>query len=290
MKETAVNTAGHTKDTATGDNAAGLTAEQVAFHRANGYVFPFRAMDKADAAGYRARIEAFEAEHKENAAQILRQKSHLVLSFVAELVRLEPVLDKVQSLLGPDILCWSTSFFIKDSGDKQFVSWHQDAQYWGLEGDDMVTAWVALTPSNISNGCMRVVPRSHLQVLEHRDTHNKGNMLTRGQEIAAEVNESQAVDLCLEAGQFSLHHERTVHGSKDNHSADRRIGLAIRYIHPAARQVVESRDTATLVRGVDRYGHFGEEPRPRFDMDPVAVEYLEQLLSKRAGGSYRRKT
>ena len=267
---------------------SGLSEDQIDFYKKNGYLFPFTAMTADEAAGYRARIEAFEAEYGPRAAQILRQKSHLVLTFADELVRSKPVLDKVESLLGPDIMCWSTSFFLKNPGDKKFVSWHQDALYWGLEGDKMVTAWIALTPSNINNGCLRVVPGSHLTVLEHHDTKDGSNLLTRGQEISAEVDETQAVDIQLLPGQFSLHHELMVHGSKDNRSNDRRMGLAVRYIHPSAKQIVESRDTATLVRGVDRYGHFDPEPRPRYDMDPEAVAFLEDLLSKRAGGSYRK--
>jgi hypothetical protein len=274
--------------TASSTTTSGLTQAQIGEYAEKGYLFPFPALSAAEAAAFRARIEAFEANHGDRAGQILRQKSHVVLTFAAELVRLEPVLDKVQSLLGPNILCWSTSFFIKNPGDKKFVSWHQDAQYWGLEGDKMVTAWIALSPSSQESGCMRFIPGSQRKVLEHRDVPNKTNMLTRGQEIAAVVEEAVAADVCLAPGQFSLHHELMVHGSNDNRSNERRIGFAVRYIHPAARQVVDAKDSATLVRGVDDYGHFEPEPRPRADMAPEAVEYLERLLSERAGGIYRR--
>jgi chlorinating enzyme len=274
--------------TATLPTQTGLTDPQLREYAEKGYLFPFQAMSTAEAASFRARIESFEGQYGPRAGKILRQKSHVVLTSAAELVRLGPVLDKVESLLGPNILCWSTSFFIKDPGDRKFVSWHQDAQYWGLEGDKMVTAWVALSPSTRESGCMRFIPGSQRKVLEHRDVPNQTNMLTRGQEIAAVVQETEAVDVCLAPGQFSLHHELMVHGSNDNRSNERRIGLAIRYIHPSARQVVESKDTATLVRGVDTYGHFEPEPRPRADMAPEAVEYLERLLAERAGGIYLR--
>jgi len=268
--------------------AKGLTESQLREYQTQGYLFPFPALEAAEVAAFRSRIEGFEKEYGDRAGKILRQKSHVVLTFVAELVRLEPVLDKVQSLIGPDILCWSTSFFIKDPGDRKFVSWHQDAQYWGLEGDKMATAWIALTPSTQEMGCLRVVPGSHRKVLEHQDNPNGANMLTRGQEIAAKVDEASAVDVCLAPGQFSLHHELIVHGSSDNRSSERRIGLAVRYIHPSARQVVDTKDTATLVRGVDTFGHFEHEPRPRADMAPEAVAYLEKMLAERAGGIYRK--
>jgi non-heme Fe2+,alpha-ketoglutarate-dependent halogenase len=265
-----------------------MSAAQVSHYRQEGYVYPFAAMSEAQAAAFRVRLEAFEAKYGPRAAQILRQKSHLAVTFAAELIRLEPVLNAVESIIGPDILCWSSSFFIKNPHDNKFISWHQDVQYWGLEADDIVTAWIALTPSNTGNGCMRVMPRSHLTTLSHKDTRNPDNMLTRGQEIAAEVNEDLAVDLVLEPGQFSLHHERTVHGSKRNEGAERRIGFSVRYLRPTARQVVDSSDSATLVRGVDRHGHFAPEPRPLADMEPANVEFLDQLLKRRANGDYRR--
>jgi non-heme Fe2+,alpha-ketoglutarate-dependent halogenase len=159
-----------------------------------GFLFPLPALSASEVAAYRSRIEAFEVKYGARAAGILRQKSHLVLTFAAELIRLEPVLDAVESLIGPNILCWSTSFFIKNPGDKKFVSWHQDAQYWGLEGDKMVTAWIALSSSTPESGCMRAVTGSHKQKIEHRDTPSDTNMLTRGQEIAVEVSEADAID------------------------------------------------------------------------------------------------
>ncbi len=279
--------AGTAVPSATG-NGHGLTPDQIARYRENGFFFPLTALDPAEATDYFARVEAFEAQHGARAGQILRQKSHLVMTFADELIRLEPVLDAVESLIGPDILCWSTSFFIKNPKDGKFISWHQDADHWGLEADDIVTAWIALTPSNTSNGCLRLVPRTHLSALDHRYTDTPGNMLTRGQEVNVDVDENEAVDVTLEPGQFSLHHQLTVHGSRANTGNLRRIGFAIRYLRPTARQVVETKDSAMLVRGTDRHGNFAPEPRPGRDMDPENIAFLDRLLSARSGGDYRR--
>ncbi|MCC7427595.1 MAG: phytanoyl-CoA dioxygenase family protein [Alphaproteobacteria bacterium] len=265
-----------------------LSTEQVRRYRSDGIVFPITAMTEAEAAGYRARLEAFEAELGPRARQILRQKSHLALTWVDELIRLPAVLDAVEALIGPDIFCWSSSFFIKDPRDGKFVSWHQDAQYWGLEADDIVSAWIALTPSRRENGCLRVVPGTHLTNLEHVDRPQADNLLSRGQEIAVTVHEGQALDVVLAPGQFSLHHERIVHGSEANSSAGRRIGLAVRYTRPSARQVVEDSDSAMLVRGQDGAGNFIHEPRPAADMAPEAVAYLDALLSRRNAGIFRK--
>ena len=122
-------------------------------------------------------------------------------------------------MIGPDILCWSSTFFIKEAHDPGFVSWHQDSTYWGLDPADIVTAWVALSESMAENGAMRVIPDTQtLEQIAHRDTFAADNLLTRGQEIAVEVDETKAVMLELQPGEMSLHHVRLIHGSDPNPS------------------------------------------------------------------------
>ncbi len=81
--------------------------------------------------------------------------------------------------------------------------------------------------------------------IPHRDTFAQDNLLTRGQEIMVEVDESGAVPLVLRPGEMSLHHVRLVHGSPPNPSGDRRIGFAIRYVRTRVSSGVR---TAPLVR------------------------------------------
>ena len=107
--------------------------------------------------------------------------------------------------------------------------------------------------------------------MPHRDTFARNNLLTRGQEVAVDVDASRAVTVTLEPGEMSLHHVRLVHGSPANPSDDRRIGFAIRYIPTSVSQVA-GRDSATLVRGTDRFGHFDLEPTPSADLDPAFVK------------------
>jgi ectoine hydroxylase-related dioxygenase (phytanoyl-CoA dioxygenase family) len=154
------------------------------------------------------------------------------------------------------------------------VSWHQDSTYWGLSKPDIVTAWVAFTPSTVESGCLRVVPGSHLRdQLPHGDTFATDNMLTRGQEVKVTVDERDALDVVLRPGEMSLHHVRLIHGSEPNRAAHRRIGFAIRYLPTSVRQTSGIRDTATLVRGRDDFGHFALEPAPASDFDPDAVAF-----------------
>jgi len=146
---------------------------------------------------------------------------------------------------------------------------------------------VALTPSNASNGAMAYIPGSHTaDQIPHRDTFAKNNLLTRGQEVAVDVDESKAVTIELEPGEISLHHVRLVHGSPANPSDDRRIGFAIRYIPTSVAQVA-GRDSASLVRGVDRYQHFELEPRPAAEMEPALVRLHKEITERNAQILYR---
>ena len=187
----------------------------------------------------------------------------------------------MESLIGRDILLWSSGFFTKPANDPSFVSWHQDSTYWGLEPpDDIVTAWVAFTESVPANGCMRVVPGTHrIGQVGHRDTFAETNLLSRGQEIEMQVDEADAVDLVLRPGQMSLHHVRIVHGSEPNRTPGPRIGLTFRYIPTRVRQVGD-RPSALLCRGEDRYGHFEHEPVPAADFGDAAVAYHAEVMRR----------
>jgi hypothetical protein len=248
-----------------------LNEAAVRHYRDLGYVAPVSALSREAADALRGKLEAFEASGTGMQGAV-RHKPHLLFTWLNDLIRHPRILDAVEDVIGPDILCWGTSFFIKEPRDPSFVSWHQDSTYWGLEPPDIVTAWVAFTDSTAANGAMRVVPETHkLDQVPHRDTFAAQNLLSRGQEIMVDVDERKAVMLELAAGEMSLHHVRLIHGSDPNPSPDRRIGFAIRYIPTHVRQVAGSHDSATLVRGEDRYRHFEPEQRPDADMSPGAI-------------------
>jgi non-haem Fe2+, alpha-ketoglutarate-dependent halogenase len=234
-------------------------------------------LSSSEAAAYRRRLEAAETSGRLPVGA-LRSKSNLLLTWVDEIVRHPTVLDAVESVIGPDILCWGTSFFIKEPRNKSFVSWHQDLTYWGLDPADIVTAWLALSQSTTENGAMRVVPGTHTsEVVPHKDTFAADNLLSRGQEISVEVDESRAVTLELQPGEMSLHHVKLIHGSDPNPSDKRRIGLAIRYIPTYVRQTAGMIDSAMLVRGNDRFGNFLAEERPLADLSEAAVAHHTEI-------------
>jgi non-haem Fe2+, alpha-ketoglutarate-dependent halogenase len=264
-----------------------LSKAEIERYWEEGFVFPIRVMAKDEALAYRRHLERFEASTGGPLKGDLRHKSHLLFTWLAELVRHPRILDAVEDLYGPDLLCWSSNFFIKERENPAYVSWHQDSTYWGLSKPDVVSAWVAFTPADDGNGAMRVIPASHrLDQIPHRDTFAKDNLLTRGQEVAVAVDESRAVTLALEPGEMSLHHVRLVHGSPPNPSPDRRIGFAIRYVPTHIRQIAGD-DSASLVRGEDRFGHFELEPRPAADLDPAMVALHRQIAERNAKILYR---
>jgi non-heme Fe2+,alpha-ketoglutarate-dependent halogenase len=264
-----------------------LTPAQVEQFRTEGYLSPIRVMSAAQAGAIRARLEAYEGATGGPLRGNLRHKSHLLFTFVSELVHHRTIVDAIEDLYGPDLLCWNTNFFIKEPRNPAFVSWHQDSTYWGLSSPDVVTAWVALSRSDEASGAMSVVPGTHtMDQIAHRDTFDERNLLTRGQEVAVDVGTARAVRLDLEPGEMSLHHVRLVHGSPPNASDDRRIGLAIRYIPTSVRQL-HGEDSATVVRGTDRVGSFEHEPVPTADMQPELVALHQAIADRNAKILYR---
>jgi len=265
-----------------------LTPAQVEAFRRDGYHFPVRALSTDEALSYRRRLEQSEAMLGGPLRGALRSKPHLLFTWANELIRHPVVLDAVEDIYGPNLLVWSSSFFIKEAHDPSYVSWHHDSTYWGLSHPDVVTAWIALSVSVVENGCMRVMPGTHLKdQLPHKDTFAANNLLTRGQEVQVEVNPAEAVDIELQPGEFSLHHVRLVHGSDPNNADYRRIGFAIRYIPTYVKQTVGPRDSATLVRGIDTYHHFDMEPAPKADLDPEAVALHKRVTEESNQVLYR---
>jgi ectoine hydroxylase-related dioxygenase (phytanoyl-CoA dioxygenase family) len=264
-----------------------LSSSEIERFQKEGYLSPVRVMSEAEAAEIRKRLEEFEARTGGPLRGDLRHKTHLLFPWLADLVRNGKILDAVEDLYGGELLCWTSNFFIKEARNPAFVSWHQDSTYWGLSEPDIVTAWVALTSSNEANGAMQVIPGTHtMDQIPHRDTFDKHNLLTRGQEVEVEVDPTQAVTLTLRPGEMSLHHVRLVHGSPANPSDDRRIGFAIRYIPTRIRQTA-GEDSATLVRGEDRYHHFELEPRPTQELAPEFLALHKKIAERNARILYR---
>ena len=234
----------------------------------DGFVFPIDVVSRDEAEAMRADLEAAEAELADDPERLslLRSYPDRLLPSFDKLIRNPNLIAAASQVLGPDLMVWSGSLFIKEANSPKIVSWHQDLTYWGLDDAEETTCWVALSPSNEASGCMQFVPGSHKkQAVPHVDTFADDNLLTRGQEIAVDVDEDEGVSVVLETGQASMHHGHLFHASGPNTTGDRRIGAAIRYIRTSMKQSTGDHSLVALVSGEDRYGHFtiAETPKGR---------------------------
>jgi ectoine hydroxylase-related dioxygenase (phytanoyl-CoA dioxygenase family) len=254
---------------------------QIARYERDGLLFPVDAFSPEQARHYLDRLESFEREQGQQFGKGHNFKPHLLFRWVDEIVHHPAVLDAVEDLIGPDIRLFHLSIWPKNAHDPAFVSWHQDATYFGLEPPVQVTAWVALTDASVESGCMEVVPGSHgLGQLHHGESDAPHNLLSRGQTVTEEFGRGDSVFMAVRAGQMSLHHTHLVHRSGANRTDRRRIGLGISYIPTSARCRCRTRVSAMLVRGIDRYGHFDDEPRPQTDYGPAERAFHAEAVAR----------
>lgn len=266
-----------------------FTADQVDQYQRDGYLFPLDVFDEKRVASIlgeleHARAVAREKELGSELDLLLRANTHYLLPFVSEVARSPQLLDRVESILGPNILLWSAEFFIKGAHTDKIVSWHQDLTYWGLgDTDQELTAWLALSDATVESGCMRFISGSHhQQILPHRDTFDETNLLSRGQEVAVAVNENDAVDVILNPGQVSFHHGRIFHASGPNRGDHDRIGLALRFLSPEVKQIVANRDYAMMVRGIDTSNNWIHVAPPTRLFDPADLKLQAQVRQDQA--------
>ena len=245
----------------------------------DGFIFPVDVMTTENIKAVREDFELAETELSDDPKHLSLLRSypaHLLPSF-DKLIRNKNLIANVTKILGPDLMVWSSGMFIKEANSDKIVTWHQDLTYWGLDDAEEVTCWVALSNTNISSGCMKFVPGSHKkQIVPHKDTFDDNNLLSRGQEITVDVDDSDAVSVELKPGQASMHHGHLFHASGPNRTDDRRIGCAIRYIKPSMRQLTGDRSLVTLVNGTDNYDHFYIVDKPNGRLNNKDFEVCDQ--------------
>ena len=254
-----------------------LSSAQAESYARNGFLSPMVALTRQQAAYYRGRLEAFEEAvggplTSDGTDPRYRSRTHVLLTWVHALARHPAIVDAVEDLIGPNILVYTSTWFIKEPESTAIAAWHQDATYFGLRPYVHVTAWLALTEATAENGCMEFLPGSHGRgQMPHRAGVVAGSVNRAGQAVVGDVDDTPAVLAPLRAGEFSLHHTLCLHRSQPNRSPGRRIGLAISYIPTEAQHLgVKHKTPAMLVRGVDTFGHFELEPTPTADLDEAA--------------------
>jgi ectoine hydroxylase-related dioxygenase (phytanoyl-CoA dioxygenase family) len=223
-------------------------------------LFPIRVLSVMEAARYRDALEAVAAQCGEGYRRRF-DNLHLFFPWAYRLATTEALLDTVESIIGPDIVIDGTLVFYKPPHDSGYASWHQDSVYSGWHLTPSVSAWIALTPSEPSNGCMRAIPGSHQEgVLDHENVLDDPNLLNRrGERLRMDVDEAQAVDFVLQPGEMSLHHTNIVHGSGPNESDRPRIGFIVRFV--TSRTTNREREVMR-VRGNSDCSHLRLAPPP----------------------------
>jgi len=209
-----------------------------------GIAFPIPVLDADELQAVRAAYARLVDAHGGTLKHL--DRAHYSFGWAYDLTLHPRVLAAVSEILGDDVVVWGSLILSKPPHDDGFIAWHKDGEYADFLGEaPAVSAWIALTDSTAESGCMRVVPGSHTTKLAHAEKHDPRNMLSRGQEIAAEVDEAQAVDVVLRAGEMSLHDVNIVHGSNPNRASWWRTGFIVRYSTPrmlrAASPVVVAR-------------------------------------------------
>ena len=255
-----------------------LSGAQIEAFEETGITYPIRGLDPDAARAFVPAQRDLESRLRSGWNLPQYPKVHLVSRWVYGLVTRPSITGAVASILGPDILCWSSAFFAKPPCDPGYVGWHQDATYWGLEPvEQVVTVWLGLTESTPTNGCMQYVPGSHRHGLRpHSQRLDDANLLQSGQYAELVEGRDTVADCVLDPGEFSIHHARILHGSRPNASDRPRIGLSVAYVAANVRQT-SGPDSATLVRGRD-HGNFRLESAPDADVSPVAVSaWLDAL-------------
>tara|TARA_B110001450_G_C17586675_1_gene467240 strand:+ start:162 stop:986 length:825 start_codon:yes stop_codon:yes gene_type:complete len=263
-----------------------LTIDQIQQYNKEGYVAPIDVLTKEEALEVRNEIELIENRIPNEIDNSGRYNVHLISPKLDKVVHNSNILDSVESIIGKNILVCSTTLFIKNANQKGFVSYHQDAKYIGLEPHNWVTAWIAITDSNELNGCMKMWPRSHIDLKGHDQKFDEGNLLTRGQTVK-NVPEDQVKPVELKAGQMSLHHPRIVHGSGINKSDDRRIGFVVQsYIGTNVKQVL-GKNSVQIARGIDKFKYHEIINRAKFLMSEEGIllrkrenDYLKEIFYK----------
>lgn len=255
-----------------------LSDEAVEHFQTHGFLSPVPVLSPEEVAHFRGCLERFEANYPDDVKK-LKSKSHLLCPWVEDIARHPGILDVYEDLIGPNILCYSMAFRIKDPDGRTHAGWHQDGAYNPIK-PILVIGALALAECTVAHGCLKVIPGSHKTgVLPHEDTGNPESILSRGQYITADIDEAKAADIVLKPGEIGLFNAGIIHSSGVNLSDERRLVLLVEMM-PTHTEVRAHRDSGMLVRGVDTYGHVDTDPSPKTEFGPEELAAWRNTTKK----------
>ena len=228
------------------DATSTLTRSEIDHYNTQGFISPVDVYDAADAARVQRYIDellnaVLGAGDRRNSYSI--NSYHHVCAGLWDIATAPRIVDLVEDILGPHIVCWGSHLFAKLPNDGKEVPFHQDAVYWPLTPSKTVTVWLAIDDADADNAAMAFVPGSHLAgPLEHESLALDGTRVL-GRRARGVTEATPKFVNTLRAGQASLHSDLLLHGSSANTSDRRRAGLTLRY-------------AAADVRVIDGYDHW----------------------------------
>ena len=252
-----------------------LTLEQIHYFNEKGYVFPIDLFSEEEADANRRYFDSLLKMASDAGLDSYKVESwHTHCAGVYDLVTNDRILDYVEDILGPNLVCTMTHYFSKMPGDAKSVYWHQDASFWALTPSKVVTAWLAIDDVDVENGAMKLFPGTHKQgrIPFEWVTDEEDGVLN--QHVHDPERYGQPVSVELKAGQISLHTDMLLHGSQPNPSNRRRCGLTIRYFPPDVRGTEPDSAPGIIARGVDPDGYW--QPMARPEGDAIPPRFLEQ--------------
>jgi non-heme Fe2+,alpha-ketoglutarate-dependent halogenase len=261
-----------------------LTEDQIAMWKRDGFLSPFPLLDQKELRACNEGMARFETwlggPINGDAAYKWRSMPYLILPWAAELAQDPRILDYVEDLIGPDILIFTSTFFIKEPHSPTVAAWHQDSTYYGLEPKEEVCVWIALTDATQAAGCMDALSFDGQPRQLHHASRVVPNSVNRASQVIVEdFDQDDPVPMPLAAGSFSIHHGLCPHRSGPNTLSHRRIGLGLNFIPTSVRPSGTVRHAAMLVRGVDRYGHFEMVGPPVAELDAQAVGTHDRAMA-----------
>lgn len=298
--------------------AFSLTDEELKNFYERGYHGPFKVYEpeEMEAVWKRQRLQMLDrskaiyqdATTKEGPSNnIANYDRHLDMDFLADHISLPQIVDRVISVLGPDVLCWRTEFFPKYPGDEG-TDWHQADTFANASGHPQIlwpdevkefggtiTVWTAFTEASEENGCLQFIPGTHQQMNYDESRGMHYDPATFNSEVKDgklrgfygydyrtlqidpdwKPDESKAVSMVMKPGEAILFWSTLMHASFPNSTKDRmRLGMASRYVPPSVRVYpdTEELDEFGGKVSIEKYGAVLVSGEDRFGHNRIATE------------------
>ncbi len=243
-----------------------LTARQIAEYHEVGYMVAPDVLTPSEVDELRAVTDEFveksreatdhtdvfdlEPGHTPEAPRLRRLKSPVSQHAVYDAALRHPrILEVVSSLIGHGLRYNGDKLNMKWSGYGSAVEWHQDWAFYPHTNDDLLAVGIALDDMTQDNGCMLMAPGTHKGPIY--DHHEDGVFV--GAITDRRFDPSDPAQVTMTAGSISLHHARTAHGSRPNHSDAPRRLLLFQYCaldaYPLLGAGTWDAFNATIIRG-----------------------------------------